>query len=117
MKTPENLKGDRFGILTVLGYVGRKTGKELGLRGSAISTWWTVKCDCGAEFPVRSVQLKDKRVASCNACATPKPTRRRNLTKKAGGKWDRDGATNLSPMDPLYFPDDPILNDWIDTDG
>lgn len=109
MKIPENLEGQRFGTLNVEEYIGRYTPAEMGFRGTAITTWWRVRCDCGEFFPVRAVQLKDKRVTACKGCQQKKPKKVRSNARS----WQ--GTSSVSPFDPFYDPLDPIISDWVET--
>lgn len=53
--------GKRFGMLTVIAYDGKRSGKH----------WWKCKCDCGNEVVVCQSNLKDGHTTSCGCQNTP----------------------------------------------
>lgn len=56
----EDLTGERFGILTVLSYVGRRS-----IPCGQLQTIWKCKCDCGSVVNVRAATLKNGDTRSC----------------------------------------------------
>ena len=52
----ENLTGNRYGRLTVIGLSSRKSGRK---------SYWVCRCDCGNEIAVRSDMLKNGNTRSC----------------------------------------------------
>ena len=57
----EDLRGERFGLLTVLGYWGHKGGKVM----------WTCRCDCGQVKPMAGSSLTSGGVRSCGCQRGP----------------------------------------------
>jgi len=69
----QDFTGQRFGMVTVLGYVGRLGSKERG---------WTCQCSCGTYFVARSSNLATGNTRSCGCVAREAVRARRKLVAR-----------------------------------
>ena len=72
----ENLKGMKFGRVTILEYYGLNPNRN---------AYWLCKCDCGNEFICLGCNLKSGKTKSCG-CYRSEKTRERNLKRFQGGR-------------------------------
>lgn len=72
-----DLTGQRFGKLTVLG--------DSGQRDSARGVLWNCRCDCGGECAVSTARLREGRARNCG-CDRPRSHNWRDLTGRRFGR-------------------------------
>lgn len=94
-----DLKGDRYGLLTVLSFCGKTTGKRP-------EKLWMCQCECGNTIKVRQNNLRSGHTKSCGCHMRKRIT---EVNKKHGMKntseyiaWQNMKGRCLNPRDKGY---------------